>query len=414
MSSSAMSSPVQGASGSSPGVVNPTDSPPVPGTPHSARSAPRTPAGGIVARTPGSNARSASGARRSASLQPSPNNRSDLGRGSSQVRAAAGSQGDEAGSGNNPNTLIWGTDIQVTETKAAARRFFTEFIAEGGKEPLYPQLLHQAYANTANYINLDCAHLRTFDNSLYDKLIRFPTETITILDVVLTELYTDTFENRSDFMEISLVSRPYNLEESCVMRNLNPSDVDKLVSIKGMIIRSSAIVPDIQRAFFECNACKACEEVDIVNGRIAEPTKCKSCDGMSLDLKHNRSLFKDKQMVRLQENPEDIPQGETPMTVSLCAFEDLVDVAKPGDRMEVTGIYRAQAMRVKATQKTLKSVYRTYIDVIHFKRTEKGRLGERGAESEMGEDSSLTKDREKAADRARKLAQVASLYFLVL
>jgi len=28
-------------------------------------------------------------------------------------------------------------------------------------------------------------------------------------------------------------------------------------------------------------------------------------------------------------------QGETPMTVNLCAFEDLVDVAKPGDRMEV-------------------------------------------------------------------------------
>ena len=72
------------------------------------------------------------------------------------------------------------------------------------------------------------------------------------------------------------------------------------------------------------------------------------------------------------------------MTVNLCAFEDLVDVAKPGDRMEVTGIYRAQAMRVKPTQKTLKSVYRTYIDVIHFKRTEKGRLGERGCDSDMG------------------------------
>lgn len=72
------------------------------------------------------------------------------------------------------------------------------------------------------------------------------------------------------------------------------------------------------------------------------------------------------------------------MTVNLCAFEDLVDVAKPGDRMEVTGIYRAQAMRVKATQKTLKAVYRTYIDVIHFKRTEKGRMGERHNSDEMG------------------------------
>jgi DNA replication licensing factor MCM4 len=103
-----------------------------------------------------------------------------------------------------------------------------------------------------------------------------------------------------------------------------------------------------------------------------------------MDLKHNRCLFKDKQMVRLQESPEDIPQGETPMTVNLCAFEDLVDVAKPGDRMEVTGIYRAQAMRVKATQKVLKAVYRTYIDVIHFKRTEKGRMGEAVSENDMG------------------------------
>jgi hypothetical protein len=72
------------------------------------------------------------------------------------------------------------------------------------------------------------------------------------------------------------------------------------------------------------------------------------------------------------------------MTVSLCAFEDLVDVAKPGDRVEVTGIYRAQAMRMKPTQKTLKSVYRTYIDVIHFKRTEKGRLGSGSNDAELG------------------------------
>jgi DNA replication licensing factor MCM4 len=133
--------------------------------------------------------------------------------------------------------MIWGTDIQVSETKAAARRFFTEFIPDDRDEPLYAQLLDQAYANRTNFINLDCSHLRSFDAPLYDKLVRFPTEAITILDVVLTELYTEAFENRSDFMEVSIVSRPFNLEESAVMRNLNPSDIDKLVSIKGMIIR---------------------------------------------------------------------------------------------------------------------------------------------------------------------------------
>lgn len=90
-----------------------------------------------------------------------------------------------------------------------------------------------------------------------------------------------------------------------------------------------------------------------------------------------RCLFKDKQLIRLQEAPEDIPEGETPQTVNLCAFEDLVDMSKPGDRVTVTGIYRAMPMRVKATQRSLKAVYKTYIDVIHFSRTEKGRMGDR-------------------------------------
>ena len=41
-----------------------------------------------------------------------------------------------------------------------------------------------------------------------------------------------------------------------------------------------------------------------------------------------------------QESPENIPEGETPHSVTLFAFDNLVDVARPGDRVEVTGILR--------------------------------------------------------------------------
>lgn len=44
----------------------------------------------------------------------------------------------------------------------------------------------------------------------------------------------------------------------------------------------------------------------------------------------------------MQETPEAVPEGETPQTTGLCAYEDLVDYVKPGDRVEVVGIYRAQ------------------------------------------------------------------------
>ena len=40
----------------------------------------------------------------------------------------------------------------------------------------------------------------------------------------------------------------------------------------------------------------------------------------------------------------------------------------------VTGIYRATPMRVNPRQRNVKAVYKTYIDVIHFKKTDKKRL----------------------------------------
>ena len=47
-----------------------------------------------------------------------------------------------------------------------------------------------------------------------------------------------------------------------------------------------------------------------------------------------------------------IPQeGETPVTVTLCLYEELVDSVNPGDRVEISGIYRAQAQQVQESQR---------------------------------------------------------------
>ena len=51
-------------------------------------------------------------------------------------------------------------------------------------------------------------------------------------------------------------------------------------------------------------------------------------------------------MVKLQESPDDMPPGQTPHTVIVYAHDDLVDAVQPGDRVYVTGIYRAVPMRV--------------------------------------------------------------------
>lgn len=52
-------------------------------------------------------------------------------------------------------------------------------------------------------------------------------------------------------------------------------------------------------------------------------------------------LFEDMQLVKLQETPGESKDGETPHSVTLHVWNDLVDVAKPGDRVFITGVYRA-------------------------------------------------------------------------
>lgn len=56
----------------------------------------------------------------------------------------------------------------------------------------------------------------------------------------------------------------------------------------------------------------------------------------------------------MQENPNAIPEGETPHAVTLFTWDDLVDGAKPGDRITVTGIFKASAMRISPRLRQLK------------------------------------------------------------
>ena len=114
---------------------------------------------------------------------------------------------------------------------------------------------------------------------------------------------------------------------------------------------------------------------DVERGRIQEPVLCPNCNtNHSFGLVHNRSKFADKQMVKLQESPDDMPAGQTPHTVVLFVHGELVDKVMPGDRVAVTGVYRAVPHRANPKTRNLMSVYKTHIDVVHFSKMESDRL----------------------------------------
>lgn len=282
--------------------------------------------------------------------------------------------------------VIWGTNVVINRTKAAFKQFIIRFIDPevdqdemvdniNFNEPLYLQKLEEIHTLETPFLNINCIHLKTFDRNLYMQLICYPQEVIPAFDMVVNEMFFEKYP--AAVLEHQIQVRPFNVDKTKNMRDLNPEDIDQLITIHGMVIRTSNFIPEMREAYFQCINCLFSTIVEIERGRINEPTLCTNCNiNHCLELIHNRSRFNDKQMIKLQEAPDDMAAGQTPANILLFSHNDLVDCVQPGDRVAVTGIYRANAIQANPRESNVKSIYRTHIDVVHYRKVDSKRLYE--------------------------------------
>jgi DNA replication licensing factor MCM4 len=273
--------------------------------------------------------------------------------------------------------VLWGTNINLPEISNKYRSFITNFAVPDPKnndqmQNIYLLQIREIKITEQYILNLDGSHINTFDRSLYLQLINYPNEMIPIMDIVTNQIYSElNFQNSEQKPHSNLIQvRIFNLLTTSRIRDLGPNDIDKLIMIRGISVRNSEIIPEMREAFFRCLICGRVENSTLQRSKIIEPNECKSCKSKAcFELVHNRSIFNDKQHVKLQETPDTMPEGETPLNVHLCCYDELVDHIKPGDRVEVVGIFRAQGIRLNPKQRTTRSIYRTYVDVVSFEKS---------------------------------------------
>ncbi len=308
-----------------------------------------------------------------------------------------------------PQLVIWGTDVAINQCREKFKRFLRytgfdkktlesdEMEADIGiamdsdsqqdkEKPHYIKKLHEMVIIGEPFLNVNCAHIQKFDSMLYRQLVSYPQEVVPTFDMAVNEVFNELYPEGIPEMDRICV-RPYNVSKTSNLRNLNPEDINQLVTISGMVIRCSNIIAEMCAAFFECTVCNYSVTVEVDRGCIAEPHVCRHCNtNFSFRLVHNRSQFTDKQQIKLQESPDDMPPGQTPYTVLLYGCADLVDKVQPGERVTITGIYRATPIRVNPRQRNVKSVYRTHIDVVHYRRIENKRLHDDGYELKLSKE----------------------------
>ena len=273
------------------------------------------------------------------------------------------------------HTVVWGTPMQLDKLEHACRDYI--------EKHLRPSL--GCIDKPGKHLDLDMEYVRKSDHFLYEMVSQHPSTCLAILELALGEEWhrihplpqkssEDTvtaLDEQIQRIPHPIIVCPYNLPE-IPMSSLSSTHVEQLISIRGIVVRTSAMIPEMHQGEFRCERCFFVIHSTVDRGKIFEPARCSNCGGQgTLRLLHHLCQYEDKQIIRLQETPEEMKTGEAPHSIVLTVYNALVDQVVPGDVIVATGVFRVFPTRVRSNQQLFHAPVRTHVDCIHIKRLRK-------------------------------------------
>ncbi len=217
---------------------------------------------------------------------------------------------------------------------------FTRFIEDFRDEPgrlKYDLAISEMSVRDTKSLHMDFTDLYAFDMELAQGILDDPESLIPSFNAtVLQKLRTKDPVYAGSLQSLHVRFR--NLPTDTQLRRIGSVHIGKLVMIHGIIVRASAVTPLIVRAIFRCPVCGELNRVEQSGQTLTQPPKCISCDNRKgFELIPKDSQFIDSQRVTIQERPEELPAGQLPRSLTINLKDDIVDIARPGDRINLTG-----------------------------------------------------------------------------
>ncbi|KAK1699633.1 MCM2/3/5 family protein [Colletotrichum godetiae] len=138
---------------------------------------------------------------------------------------------------------------------------------------------------------------------------------------------------------------------ACNPRTLSSQHLNSMVSLEGIVTRCSLIRPKVVKSVHynenkDVFHFREYQDQTMTNGVTTSSAYPQEDDeGNPLTTEYGFSTYRDHQTVSIQEMPERAPAGQLPRGVDVILDDDLVDKVKPGDRVQLVGIYRTLGNR---------------------------------------------------------------------
>ncbi|KAI8454097.1 minichromosome maintenance protein 3 [Phakopsora pachyrhizi] len=196
-------------------------------------------------------------------------------------------------------------------------------------------------------VNID--DLREYNREYCDFLLKNPNEHLCAFEMALSEMVASLQP-----LEEQSSKRYYiGLRGSFGDHNVNPRTLrsnmlGKIVSLEGIVTRCSLVRPKVIKSVHYCPATNQFHEREyrdqLSTGTAPTSTALypkEDLNGNPLETEYGLSTYMDHQTIAIQEMPERAPPGQLPRSIDVVVDDDLVDHCKPGDRVQIVGMYRS-------------------------------------------------------------------------
>src|SRR5881296_3118444 len=223
------------------------------------------------------------------------------------------------------------------------KEFLQAFKDRDGNYKYFDRINDMMASGTQSFV-VDYLDLDSFNPTLASDVTRKPDEILEAFNEAVLSLLKEIHPDYEEEIHDKIRIRIGNYTTQKGLREINADIIDKMVSVSGMVVRSSEIKPLAKKISYRCPNCNEITAVvELKKLASKKPSKCPKCnDRVDLEIDPESSIFIDFQLVRLQELPEDLPAGQLPHYVEATVMGDLVDQCRPGDRIILTGIIRVE------------------------------------------------------------------------
>merc|ERR1719295_911944 len=226
-----------------------------------------------------------------------------------------------------------------TEIFNRFKDFLRSYVDERGHS-LYKEKIRTMCEENGSSFEVDYNVLASKCHVLAFFLPEAPTEVLAIFDEAAKSVVLSMFpkyETISKEIHVRITELPL-VEE---LRSLRQLHLNQLIRTGGVVTASTGVLPQLSIIKYNCNKCNYVLGPFVQNqNQETKPGTCPECQSQGpFSVNMEETLYKNYQRITLQESPGKVTAGRLPRSKDALLFGDLCDQVRPGDEIELTGIY---------------------------------------------------------------------------